>query len=180
MQPGDDIVITTTLEHEAGIDDWVCAVQIDNVRGQAVWGTTTRRVGFDLDPLKGERTLTLTVTDAMFAGGKYFVNVSLMDFAGRHLHDLPQATSFNVAEQADAAGSMYARPASPSSPDDGGSDRFVRNARSAPACARPSHGRHLRPGARAIPAGSGAGGARSRSVPIVMTHWARPERASET
>ena len=33
-----------------------------------------------------------------------------MDLAGRHLHDAPQATSFTVADQSDAAGSMYARP----------------------------------------------------------------------
>lgn len=110
LQPGDDIVITATVEHPTGIDEWVCAVQIDNVRGQAVWGTTTQRVGFPLEPLRGSTTLSLTVKDAMFAGGKYFVNVSLMDFEGRHLHDLPQATSFNVAEQRDAAGSLYARP----------------------------------------------------------------------
>ncbi|MRX42906.1 ABC transporter ATP-binding protein [Agromyces kandeliae] len=110
FQPGDDIVITTTLEHTSGIAEWVCAVQIDNVMGQPVWGTTTRRVGIELAPLEGTRTLALTVDDAMFAGGKYFVNVSLMDFAGRHLHDLVQATSFNVADQPDAAGSMYARP----------------------------------------------------------------------
>jgi ABC-2 type transport system ATP-binding protein len=110
LQPGDDIVISTTVEHSTGIDEWVCAVQIDNVMGQPVWGTTTRRVGFPLEPLHGSQRLSLTVHDAMFAGGKYFVNVSLMDFAGRHLHDLAQAATFNVAEQADAAGSLYARP----------------------------------------------------------------------
>ncbi|MGR0320248.1 ABC transporter ATP-binding protein [Agromyces sp. ZXT2-3] len=110
FEPGDDVVITTTLEHTTGIAEWVCAVQIDNVMGQPVWGTTTRRVGLELAPLEGTRTLSLTVDDAKFAGGKYFVNVSLMDFAGRHLHDLVQAASFNVAEQPDAAGSMYARP----------------------------------------------------------------------
>jgi len=46
----------------------------------------------------------------MFAGGKYFVNVSLMDMDGRHLFDLPQAATFTVADQADAAGSLYAKP----------------------------------------------------------------------
>jgi ABC-2 type transport system ATP-binding protein len=109
-QPGDDIVITTTLSHTTGIDEWMCAVQVDNVMGQPVYGTTTKRVGMHLRPLHGERTIELVIRDAMFSGGKYFVNVSLMDLAGRHLHDFPQATSFTVADQSDAAGSLYARP----------------------------------------------------------------------
>lgn len=109
-QPGDDIEITTTLSHTTGIDDWTCAIQIDNVMGQPVYGTTTKRVGLHLGPLHGERTIALTIRDARFSGGKYFVNVSLMDLAGRHLHDAPQAATFTVADQSDAAGSMYARP----------------------------------------------------------------------
>ena len=109
-QPGDDIVITTTLSHTTGIDEWMCAVQVDNVMGQPVYGTTTKRVGMHLRPLHGERTIELVIRDAMFSGGKYFVNVSLMDLAGRHLHDFPQAASFTVADQSDAAGSLYARP----------------------------------------------------------------------
>ena len=109
-EPGDDIVITTTLSHTTGIDEWMCAVQVDNVMGQPVYGTTTKRVGMHLRPLHGERTIELVIRDAMFSGGKYFVNVSLMDLAGRHLHDFPQAASFTVADQSDAAGSLYARP----------------------------------------------------------------------
>jgi ABC-2 type transport system ATP-binding protein len=109
-QPGDDLEITTTLAHSTGIDEWMCGIQIDNVMGQPVWGTTTKRVGLQPGRLIGERTLTLTVRDAMFAGGKYFVNVSLMDMDGRHLFDLPQAATFTVADQADAAGSLYAKP----------------------------------------------------------------------
>jgi ABC-2 type transport system ATP-binding protein len=109
-QPGDDIEITATLAHETGIDEWMCGIQIDNVMGQPVWGSTTKRVGLRPGRLIGERTLELTVRDAMFSGGKYFVNVSLMDLDGRHLFDLPQATSFTVADQADSAGSVYAKP----------------------------------------------------------------------
>jgi len=110
VRPGDDLRIVTELEHTTGIEEWICAVQIDNVKGQAVYGTTTRRTGTDLAPLKGRRTVELTVRDVRFAGGKYFVNISLMDFAGRHLHDAPQAASFTVPEQWDAAGTMYAAP----------------------------------------------------------------------
>ncbi|WP_245861712.1 ABC transporter ATP-binding protein [Compostimonas suwonensis] len=107
---GDSIEITATFEHTTGIDDWICAIQIDNVSGQSVYGTTTRRVGMRLAPLKGERTVTLTLKNPMFGGGKYFVNVSLMDYAGRHLHDFPQACTFNVTTQELAAGTLYAEP----------------------------------------------------------------------
>lgn len=109
-QPGDDIEITTTLAHSSGLDEWMCGIQVDNVMGQPVYGTTTKRVGLTPGRLIGERTLTLTVRDAMFSGGKYFVNVSLMDLSGRHLFDLPQAASFTVADQRDSAGTLYAKP----------------------------------------------------------------------
>jgi ABC-2 type transport system ATP-binding protein len=47
---------------------------------------------------------------AQFGSGKYFVNASLMDSAGRHLSDLPQACSFDVPYYELAAGMLHAEP----------------------------------------------------------------------
>ena len=111
FRSGEDIEIIAEFEHTTGIDRWICAVQVDNAMGQKVYGTATDRAELDLGRLEGSRTIALTIRNPMFGGGKYFVNISLMDFAGRHLHDLPQACTFNILDHEDATGSVYARPA---------------------------------------------------------------------
>jgi ABC-2 type transport system ATP-binding protein len=110
IQPGDDIRIRVTMSHETSLDDWVCAIQIDNTMGQPVYGTTTERVGAKLGTLKQPRTVEFLLRDSHFGGGKYFINASLMDKAGRHLADLPQACSFDVPQPAFAVGAIYCVP----------------------------------------------------------------------
>jgi ABC-2 type transport system ATP-binding protein len=109
-RPGDDVIITSVFEHTTGIDDWVCAVQIDNANGQIVWGGTTKDSNVALAPLKGTRAVELRVNTPEFGNGKYFVNVSLMDFSGRHLHDMPQICSFNISTDGETRGPLFARP----------------------------------------------------------------------
>ncbi|MGH1547833.1 ABC transporter ATP-binding protein [Leifsonia poae] len=110
VQPGDDLRIEVTVEHEEGIDDWMAAIQIDNTLGQPVYGTTTARIGADVARLKERRTVAFVLRDARFGAGKYFVNASLMDRAGRHLSDMPQACSFDVPYYPLAVGMVHAVP----------------------------------------------------------------------
>lgn len=110
VHAGDDLKIRVVLNAEHELDNWVCAVQIDSALGQVIYGTTSKRLGTDLGVLRGTRTVEFTLKDVRFGGGKYFVNASLMDFEGRHLHDYPQAASFNVSEQPLSAGVLYAEP----------------------------------------------------------------------
>ena len=93
---GDDLVVTAEVEAREGLTDWLCAIQVDNTLGQKVFGTDTRRLGLEMPPLRGVARLEFIVESTTLGSGKYFVNTSLMDSAGRHLHDTPQATSFNM------------------------------------------------------------------------------------
>ncbi|MFK3671634.1 ABC transporter ATP-binding protein [Leifsonia aquatica] len=110
VQPGDDLRIEVTLEHDTGISDWMCAIQIDNTLGQPVYGTTTLRIGAEFPTLRERRTVGFVLRDARFGAGKYFVNASLMDSAGRHLSDVPQACSFDVPYYPLAVGMVHAVP----------------------------------------------------------------------
>jgi len=110
VSPGSDLVVEMDVEHYDGLDDWMGAIQIDNTMGQAVYGTTTKRIGLRLPTLREERTVRFTFKDVRFGTGKYFLNASLMDFAGRHIHDLPQVTSFDVPYYEYAVGAVYAEP----------------------------------------------------------------------
>ncbi len=110
LEPGDDLRIEMEVEHDTGVDDWMCAIQIDNTLGQPVYGTTSRRVGVELPHLIGRRKVGFVLRDARFGAGKYFVNASLMDSAGRHLSDMPQACSFDVPYYDLATGMLHAEP----------------------------------------------------------------------
>jgi ABC-2 type transport system ATP-binding protein len=110
VQPGDDLLVSVVVSHATGIDDWVVAIQIDDTLGAVVYGTTTKRVGLKLPRLTGPHQVDFLLKDVAFGGGKYFVHASLMDLAGRHLHDLPQATSFNAPAHPDYVGIVHAEP----------------------------------------------------------------------
>ena len=110
IEAGSDLSVTIKLRTDHPVEDWMCALQIDNSSGQVVYGTTSKRIGLHLPVLNGEREVEFVLRDVRFGPGKYFINVSLMDTAGAHLHDLPQATSFNVPDYKLAVGTIHALP----------------------------------------------------------------------
>jgi ABC-2 type transport system ATP-binding protein len=110
LERDDDLVVTVQIDHYKPIEGWFCGIQIDNTMGQVVYGTTTKRVGVSLPAVSGPQTVELRLTRPQFGAGKYFVNVSLMDPTGRHFADLPQGTSFDVAQTPLSAGMLYAEP----------------------------------------------------------------------
>ncbi len=110
IEQGDDILVTMDIEHFTGTDDWMCAIQIDNTLGQVVYGTTSKRLGIALGRFEGRRTVQFRLRDSHFGTGKYFVNASIMDSTGRHIFDLPQGCSFDVADTPLAVGTTYAEP----------------------------------------------------------------------
>ena len=108
--PGSDLKISVELHATSPVERWRCAIQIDNVMGTAVFGTTNDRLGIVPSPLEGSRHVEFVLKDARFGSGKYFINVSLMDDAGRHLDDARLACSFNVARFDAAVGIVHMTP----------------------------------------------------------------------
>jgi len=108
--PGSDIRITVDLESDLPVERWRCAIQIDSVLGTGVYGTTSDRIGVHPTVLQGRRRVEFLLKDARFGTGKYFVNISLMDDAGRHLDDARLACSFNVEQYALSAGIIHMAP----------------------------------------------------------------------
>lgn len=110
LQLGDDLRIDMAFDSPTNLEGWICAVQIDNAHGQKVYGTASDILGDGLPPLDGRTEVQLTVRAPMFGTGMYFVNVSLLDYAGRHLHDRPQVASFKVEAPASSTGVLSAEP----------------------------------------------------------------------
>ena len=111
VEHGDDLVIRTTFDHPGALSpEWIAAIQMDNSSGQVVYGTASSRLGIELEPFQGRRTVEFTLKNVQLGSGKYFINVSFMDTTGRHLADAPQACSFNVAYYPKASGTSYLEP----------------------------------------------------------------------
>lgn len=108
VELGDDLELDMVLDSPEPLPGWICAVQIDDTHGQKVYGTATNIAGTVLEPLVGTTHVSLRIVAPQFGTGKYFVNVSLLDEYGRHLHDRPQAVSFNVVAPPNATGSIWA------------------------------------------------------------------------
>lgn len=107
---GDDVHIDVTMESATALTEWMLAVQVNNTTGQVVYGTTTKRAAFPLPDLLGSQRVRLTLPNTHFGPGKYFINISIMNTAGVHLHDLPQVASFDAHDPRDAVGTMYSAP----------------------------------------------------------------------
>ncbi len=119
--PGSDVTFDLTIHSDLDMSDMVVAVHLNTPTGQDVWGTTTKRLGFSLPNSIGENTLRFTMRDSHLGAGKYFVNLSIMDQSGVHLHDWLQATSFNSHDPRTHYGVVYSEPdvevvAGPSTP----------------------------------------------------------------
>jgi ABC-2 type transport system ATP-binding protein len=108
VEPGDDIEVAMTFEHDTGMPNWMAALQIDSVTGQVVYGSTTKRAGLKLDTLREPQTVTFVLKNTNFGSGKYFISASLMDTSGVHMHDLVQVASFNVPYYSLAVGTVHA------------------------------------------------------------------------
>ena len=108
--PGDDLRIVMTFDHDDELTDWIGALQIDNASGQVVYGTKNSLMDVRLPPLSGPVSLEYIIRNVAFGSGKYFVNASLLDSTLRHVHDMPQACTFNVPFYPLATGTVHAQP----------------------------------------------------------------------
>lgn len=95
LQPGDDLEVRLTLASEQ-LNEWGCRIQIDDHMGHKMFVTGTDWLKTPVDPMKGETEVSFVLKDPPLAGGKYFVNATLIDGHGNDLHNIMQATSFNV------------------------------------------------------------------------------------
>ncbi|MEQ1734870.1 MAG: ABC transporter ATP-binding protein [Rhodoglobus sp.] len=110
LMPGNDLHIDVRVSTPVPADDLVLGIQIDNTAGQAVYGTTTRRMDATIPAIAGDQTARFTLAQANFGPGKYFVNVSLMNAQGVHVHDWPQACAFDAHDFGVSVGSVAAIP----------------------------------------------------------------------
>lgn len=95
LDPDDDLEIRLTVT-STGLETWGCRVQIDDKMGQKMFVTGTDWLETPMPPLEGEGEVSFVLKKPALGGGKYFVNATLIDGDGNDVHNIMQATSFNV------------------------------------------------------------------------------------
>lgn len=105
LQAGDDLEIHLTLS-SSHLERWGCRVQIDDHMGHKMFVTGTDWLKTPVDPMTGSADVSFVLKDPPLAGGKYFINATLIDGHGNDLHNIMQATSFNVEFDPRATGYM--------------------------------------------------------------------------
>ncbi|WP_295827987.1 ABC transporter ATP-binding protein [uncultured Microbacterium sp.] len=95
LQPDDDLEIRLAVT-STGLKTWGCRVQIDDTMGQKMFVTGTDWLDTPMPPLDGKGEVAFVLKKPALGGGKYFVNATLIDGDGNDVHNIMQATSFNV------------------------------------------------------------------------------------
>lgn len=107
---GEGLSIDVKIVSDRSLAGYQIGIQVDNTLGQAMWGTTNKRLGFELPDMIGTSIVRFRIPHSSFGAGKFFVNLSIMTASGVHVHDWPQATSFDGHDYGVAFGSIHMVP----------------------------------------------------------------------
>ena len=105
--PGRNLRIDVVVFDDAGPDQWMLGMQINNVHGQPVFGVGSDLLGAQFPPIRGRQRISISLDTPMFGAGKYFVDASVIAVDGSHLTDSPQAASFDVAADNVSRGPLF-------------------------------------------------------------------------
>lgn len=103
LRPGDDLEIRVSVAADH-LESWICRLQIDDPMGQKVFVTGTDWLGVAVPVVEGSCEVSFRLKSPSLGGGKFFVNTALIDDRGQNLHNIMQATSFNVEPDPQAIG----------------------------------------------------------------------------
>ncbi|GAA3588448.1 hypothetical protein GCM10022198_10050 [Klugiella xanthotipulae] len=105
--PGEDVLITTEVEHDEPLAEWGVAIQVTDSRGNNIFSTSSARLGQEFSPLQANRRLQFTLADNHLGSGKYAVTVALVDGSGEQIHLRRQATTFTIQTATNVGGVVY-------------------------------------------------------------------------
>lgn len=103
---GDDLEIDVRLSADNLDGPWVCGIQIDDPMGLRVFETGTDRNDVAMPRISSSGVVTFTLKATCFGGGRYFVNVVVIDGVGRTVSAEAQAASFTVVDDPRSSGAL--------------------------------------------------------------------------
>ena len=110
FSPGDELGIELEVTAQERTDDWVVGIAIMNHLDLLVYGTNTRLLQTELEPLHGRCRVRFSFRDIPLVEGQYFVTVAVHPQVGPEYHRLDRTVGFKVYSSADMAGVVHMTP----------------------------------------------------------------------
>ena len=94
---GRPLTIAIDVESHLPVSDPVIGIRITDIHGHPVWGSSTRRRGFDIEQINGPATISYSIPHLPLLEGTYELTVALVDRAEVHVYDhWDRKVRFNV------------------------------------------------------------------------------------
>ena len=94
---GRPLTIAIDVDAHLPVDDPVIGIRITDIHGHPVWGSSTRRNGFDIERINGATTISYSIPHLPLLEGTYELTVALVDRSEVHVYDhWDRRVRFNV------------------------------------------------------------------------------------
>lgn len=104
FQPGDTLVVRMEFSHTTPLERWHSGFKIETNLGTQVYGTDSRMLGLEHEPLRGTAAVEYRLENIQFGGGPYFVHSFMAEPNGAHIAIQRQAARFVMADDDHASG----------------------------------------------------------------------------
>ncbi len=107
LVPGERLELVVEIEADELVAKPVLGVELSDRLGNLVFGTDTQALGSPLDPIEGQRTVTITLDRLWLLDGEYPVSLKLVDQStGRIVGWREPATRFEVTSEGRSRGTV--------------------------------------------------------------------------
>jgi ABC-2 type transport system ATP-binding protein len=108
ISSGDEVVVRLTARSDVPVVDPIIGIGVETTLGLSVYGTHTRLLGLQLEPLHGTKTYTFRLAGLHLGEGSYVVHGAIARASGEELHRLAEAAQLTVLGDGRAVGFLAA------------------------------------------------------------------------
>jgi ABC-2 type transport system ATP-binding protein len=108
ISSGDEVVVRLTARSDVPVVDPIIGIGVETTLGLSVYGTHTRLLGLQLEPLHGTKTYTFRLAGLHLGEGSYVVHGAIARASGEELHRLAEAAQLTALGDGRAVGFLAA------------------------------------------------------------------------
>jgi ABC-2 type transport system ATP-binding protein len=97
IAPADAITVRITVESRQQLENWILGLGFDSATGQVIYGTNSRLMNVQLDPLTGTAHYDFDIPRTALGEGTYSISGAVADRAGAELHRMREGAWIVVA-----------------------------------------------------------------------------------
>jgi ABC-2 type transport system ATP-binding protein len=109
-RPGLPLVVEFTVTSPQEISGWVAGIAIENQFDQLCFGSNTKALGLELEPVRGRRTVRFRFPQLGLAEGNYHITLAVHPETGPEYHRLSRVGRFRVVDTHAQTGPVHLVP----------------------------------------------------------------------